>query len=91
MRRPGGNLDRVRRGLGIPTVLSGILGVALLGLGVVYLTVACESLPGFLGGIAGDTSPRTGLGIVAVVLAVLAFAFGLIAAQRRPPGSPPQA
>ena len=70
-------------------MLSAAVGLALLGLGVVYLTVACESLPGFLGGTAGDTSPRTGLGIVAVVLG-LALGIGLIVTRRRPPSTPQQ-
>ena len=69
-------------------MLGGIVGLALLGVGVVYLTVACEHLPGFLGPTAGDTSPRTGLGIVAVALGVVALALALIAARRRPPAPP---
>jgi len=70
-------------------MLSRLVGIALLGLGVVYLTVACESLPGFLGGEAGHTSPRTGLGIVAVFFAV-AVAVGLFVTRRRPPSTPHQ-
>jgi amino acid permease len=70
--------------------LTGMIGLALLGLGVVYLTIACESLPGFLGGTAGDTSPRTGLGIVALVLA-LGVGIGLVITRRRPPPLPPSA
>lgn len=70
-------------------MLSAIAGAAFLGLGIVYLTVACESLPGFLGGEAGHASPRTGLGIVAVLLA-LAVAVGLLITRRRPPSPPHQ-
>jgi drug/metabolite transporter (DMT)-like permease len=80
----------MRRGVGIPTVLSGVVGLALLALGGVYLSVACESLPGFLGGTPGDSAPRTGLGVVCVVVGLVALAVGLIVARRRPPGAPPQ-
>lgn len=58
-----------------------MIGLALLGLGIVYLTIACGSLPGFLGGTPGDASPRTGLGIVALVLA-LGVGIGLIVTRR---------
>jgi hypothetical protein len=58
----------VRRRVAVP--FAGLAGLTLLGLGVVYLTVACESLPGFMGPHLGDTSPRLGLGIAAVVLGV---------------------
>jgi len=69
-------------------LFAGTAGVVLLGLGVVYLTVACQNLPGILGPHPGDTSPRTGLGIVAVVLGVAALVAALIAARRRPPSTP---
>jgi amino acid permease len=65
-------------------ILSGVVGVALVALGVVYLTVACESLPAFLGGTAGDTSPRTGLGIVALAVAA-GVGLGLVITRRRRP------
>lgn len=45
-------------------LLAGVVGLALLALGIVYLTVKCQALPGFLGPVHGDTSPRTGRGIV---------------------------
>jgi ABC-type Na+ efflux pump permease subunit len=67
-------------------VLSGAVGLALVGLGVVYFAVACESLPGFLGGTPGDTSPRTGLGVVAVVLALAAFGLSAWFVRRRSQG-----
>jgi amino acid permease len=70
-------------------VLSGVIGIVLLGVGVVYLSVACQNLPGILGPHPGDTSPRTGLGIVAVVLG-LAFLAGTYLSRRRPPGAPLQ-
>ena len=73
------------RRVSLPLV-GGAVGVALLALGVVYLSVACESLPGFLGGTQGDTSPRTGFGIVAVVLGVAALGLTAWFARRRSPG-----
>jgi len=65
------------------------VGLVLVGVGIVYLTVACENLPGLLGPHPGDTSPRTPLGVVTVVLgvAVLAVALGI---GRRRPGPPVQ-
>jgi hypothetical protein len=71
--------------VGILAAVSGIVGVALLALGVVYLTVACENLPGFMGPHAGDTSPRTGLGIAGVVFGLIALAGALAGTRRRPP------
>jgi hypothetical protein len=78
----------VRARLSIPVVTAATLGAALLTIGVIYLTVACQSLPGFLGPVHGDTSPRTGLGITAVVLALIVFAAGFLITRRRPPGGP---
>jgi len=40
----------------------------LLAIGIVYLTVECQALPGFMGPTHGDTSPRTKLGVVGVAL-----------------------
>lgn len=59
------------------------LGAVLASIGVVYLTVACEDLPGVLGPTPGETSPRTPLGVIGVVLglAALTLAFGV--ARRR--------
>jgi amino acid permease len=78
----------MRRRLSIPTVLAGTIGVVLIALGIVYLTVACENLPTFLGPHAGDTSPRTGLGIVGVTLGLVSLVLALIAARRRPSTTP---
>jgi amino acid permease len=72
----------------VPVLLGGAVGVVLLGVGVVYLTVACENLPGILGPHPGDTSPRTALGIIAVVLAVAVFVAVFVAGRRRPPTAP---
>ena len=63
-------------------MVAGAAGVALLALSVVYLTVACQSLPGFMGPHAGDTSPRVGLGLLALVLALAAFGVAVITARR---------
>ena len=76
-----------------PRVLAGvvaIVGVLVLGIGFVYLTVACEDLPGILGPTPGDTSPRTALGVVGIVLGLAALAAAVGAARRRPPSAPIQ-
>ena len=65
---------------------SAAIGAVLLGIGTVYLTVACEDLPGILGPNAGDTAPRTTLGIIWSVLGVAALAVAVVAARRRTPG-----
>jgi hypothetical protein len=46
-------------------------------------------LPGFLGRVQGDTSPRTGLGILGVLLGLVALSIALVAARRRRPPSAP--
>jgi drug/metabolite transporter (DMT)-like permease len=65
-------------------------GVMLVAVGIVYLTVACEDLPGILGPHPGDDAPRTPLGVVAVLLGLAAFAVALAAARRLPPSAPAQ-
>ena len=65
----------------------GALGTLLFGIGVVYLSVACENLPGILGPHPGDTSPRTPLGVIVLVLGLGVLALALLTARRRPPGS----
>ena len=52
-------------------ILLGVAGLALVAVGVVYLAVACGSLPGFLGPVHGDTAPRTGRGLLALALAAI--------------------
>jgi hypothetical protein len=64
------------------------MGLALLALGIVYLTVECRSLPGVLGGTRGDTSPRTGLGVLCVVLGLGVLLATLFLSHRRPPSPP---
>jgi divalent metal cation (Fe/Co/Zn/Cd) transporter len=72
----------------ISALLAGIAGIVLLAVGVVYLTVACESLPGILGPHPGDTSPRTPLGVIGVVLGAAALGLAWFAIRRKPPKAP---
>jgi amino acid permease len=78
----------MRRVVRVRVLLSGAVGAVLLGVGVVYLTVACQNLPGILGPHPGDRSPRYGLGIVAVVLGLAFLAATHLSLRRRPPGAP---
>lgn len=52
-------------------------------LGVVYLVVACESLPSFLGAVPGDAHPRTRLGAALLIFALFLAAIALIARRRQ--------
>jgi MYXO-CTERM domain-containing protein len=63
----------------------GVIGLALLALGVVYLSVECQSLPAFMGPTHGDTAPRSGLGVACVALGMVGLAAGFLTARRRPP------
>ena len=72
----------------LSALLAGAAGTGLLALGVVYLVVACENLPGILGPHAGEESPRTGLGILALVLGIAALSVAFIASRRHPPTGP---
>ena len=67
----------------ILTALGSLFGLALLGIGIVYLSVACENLPGFLGPHPGDTSPRIGLGIAGVLLGTISVLAALFVLRRR--------
>jgi hypothetical protein len=78
----------MQRRLHVSTLLAGALGVVLIAVGVVYLTVACENLPAILGPHPGDTSPRTALGMVGVLLGLAALALAFISTRRRPPKTP---
>jgi uncharacterized membrane protein YidH (DUF202 family) len=66
----------------LPWIATG-LGGALVALGVVYLVLACEELPGFLGGTPGDTSPRTAIGIAVLLVGVATLSIGALANVRR--------
>jgi len=61
------------------------VGAVLVGLGIVYLAVACQNLPGILGPTPGDTSPRTPLGIGVLVLGLLVLSLAAILARRSRP------
>jgi hypothetical protein len=75
-------LANMRRSLNLSTLLAGAAGLVLLAIGVVYLSVECQALPGFLGPTHGDTSPRTGFGIVGVVAGLSLLVAALIIARR---------
>jgi hypothetical protein len=62
--------------------LAGVGGLALIAIGVVYLTVACENLPGILGPTPGDTSPRVGLGSGGVLLGLLTLLIAYVGVRR---------
>jgi amino acid permease len=72
----------------IAPLLVGAVGILILGIGIVYLTVACENLPGILGPHPGDTSPRTPLGVVGVVLGLVVLSIAWMRTRRRPPQPP---
>ncbi|HEY1522260.1 MAG TPA: hypothetical protein VGF70_04535 [Solirubrobacteraceae bacterium] len=64
------------------SIASGLVGLILVTLGVVYLIVACQKLPGFLGPIPGDSSPRTPLGAGVLVIGVLVLGVAALLARR---------
>jgi hypothetical protein len=67
---------------GLVSIVSGLLGLVLVTLSIVLLVVACQNLPGFLGPTPGDTSPRTPLGVVVLVLGALALGLAGFLARR---------
>jgi hypothetical protein len=72
------------RGVGrIPPLVATAVGATLFGLGIVYLVVACDALPGFMGPTPGDTSPRTGLGVAGLVLGSAALSIAALLARRQ--------
>jgi len=73
----------VQRYLYPPVLFLITVGLALLALGVVYVTVECQALPGFLGPSPGDTSPRTGLGVAALALGVPVLLAAVAISRRR--------
>lgn len=81
-------LGHVRRNVSFPVLAAGVIGLVFLALGVAYMTVECQALPGFLGGTHGDTAPRTGLGIAVVALSRVAWIIAFATSRRRPPSAP---
>ncbi len=79
----------MRRKVSPPVFLTAVGGLALLAIGIVYLTVECQALPGFLGPTRGDTSPRTGLGVLSLVLGLGAVIAAFAIGRRRPPSTSP--
>jgi hypothetical protein len=72
------------RPAGVISVVSGLFGLMLVGVGIVYLVVACENLPGLLGPTPGDSAPRTPLGLAVLVIGSLVLAVtGFLAWRRR--------
>lgn len=65
----------------VTATLEGIAALIAV-LAVTYLVVACESLPGILGPVAGDTHPRTKLGAGLLIVAIVLAAGGLLVARR---------
>lgn len=65
-----------------------MMGFALLAIGILYVSLECQALPGFLGPTRGDTSPRTLLGIAFLALGVLTLIATLVVRPRRPPNRP---
>lgn len=80
----------MRRHPRLVTGAAATVGAVLVAIGIVYLTVACEDLPGILGPHPGDTSPRTPLGVVGIGLGLAGLAVAIAAARRRPPSGPIQ-
>ena len=64
-------------------LLAGLLGLLLVAVGVIYLSVECQALPGLLGPTPGDTSPRTKLGVIGVVLGLAVLLATFLTAQHR--------
>jgi hypothetical protein len=71
---------------GLTSIVTGLVGLLLVTVGVVYLVVACENLPGLLGPTPGDSSPRTPLGAVVLVLGLLALGGAAFLARRHRSG-----
>jgi hypothetical protein len=65
----------------VASVIGAVTAVVAV-LAVVYLVVACQSLPGFLGAVPGDTHPRTKLGLALLGVAVVLAVVTLLAARR---------
>ncbi|GAC1611910.1 MAG: hypothetical protein NVS3B26_29480 [Mycobacteriales bacterium] len=59
--------------------------VLALALGLVYVVVACQSLPALLGGVHSDTRPRTKLGAAVLVGGVLLGVAATVTGRRERP------
>jgi hypothetical protein len=68
-------------------LLAAAAALVLLAIGVVYLTVECQSLPAFLGPTKGDTAPRSGLGIVFLALGGVALVIAWFSRRQSPPAN----
>jgi hypothetical protein len=66
--------------------VSGLFGLILVAVGIVYLVVACENLPGVLGPTPGDSAPRTPLGVAVLVIGALVLALTAFLVRRRRTG-----
>ena len=71
---------------GLISVVSGLFGLILVAVGIVYLVVACENLPGVLGPTPGDSAPRTPLGVAVLVIGALVLALTAFLVRRRRTG-----
>jgi uncharacterized membrane protein HdeD (DUF308 family) len=70
--------------------LLGLIGVALIVVGIVYFTVPAHSLPGFLGQLHGINKHRSRRGEASVALGVICVILSAItsfSARRRPAAS----
>ena len=74
------------RPAGVISVVSGLFGLILVAVGIVYLVVACENLPGLLGPTPGDSAPRTPLGVAVLVIGALVLALTAFLVRRRRTG-----
>jgi amino acid permease len=59
-----------------------VIGIALLVVGVLYLTIAADKLPSFMGHIAHTTGHRAKRGVAGLVLGVLFLVGGGVAMAR---------
>ncbi len=71
---------RARRLLPYPLA---VLAAVATAVAITYLVMACQSLPSFMGPVAGDSHPRTPLGAAVAALAVLAWLGAALAYARR--------
>ncbi|HUA10930.1 MAG TPA: hypothetical protein VMA83_02895 [Solirubrobacteraceae bacterium] len=70
--------------------LAGLVGILLVAVGVVYLLVECQALPGILGPTPGDSSPRTTLGVCCAALGAIALCATWLLTRRQRAGGRPR-